>query len=84
MFRFIEKVLILILILTENSLKCISLKNQECKIRKVIIDNDCMSFLYKIKVDKCVGSCNNKDNPYLKVCTPDVVEHISVKVFDLI
>ena len=35
MFRFIKKVLILVLIYTVNSLKCISLKNQECKTREV-------------------------------------------------
>ena len=65
-------------------LKCISLKNQECKVRKVIIDNGYMTFPYKIKVDKCVGICNDEDNPYYKVCLPDVVKNISVKSFDLI
>ena len=50
MFRFIKKVVILVLVSTANSLKCISLKNQECKVRKVIIDNDCMTLPYKIKV----------------------------------
>ena len=84
MFRFIKKVLILVLILTLISLKCISLKYQECKVRKVINGNDCMTFPYKIKVDNCVGSCNDKDNPYFKFCTPDIVKNISVKVFDLI
>ena len=60
------------------------LKNQECKVRNVIIDNDYMTFPYKIKVDKCVGSCNDKENPYFKVCLLDVVKNISVKNFDLI
>ena len=67
------------LISTANCLKCISLKNQECKVRKVIIDNDYMTFLYKINVNRCVGSFNDKDNPYFKVCTPDIVKHISLK-----
>ena len=31
-----------------------------------------MSFPYKIKVDRCVGSCNDMDNPYLRVCLPDI------------
>ena len=26
-----------------------------------------MTFPYKSKVDKCIGSCNDKDNPYFKV-----------------
>ena len=34
---------------------CLLLKNQECEIRKVIVNSDCMTFPYKIKVDKCVG-----------------------------
>ena len=60
------------------------LKNQECKVRKVILDNDYMTFPYKIKVHKCIGSCNDKDNPYFKVCSPDSIKNISVKSFDLI
>ena len=43
-----------------------------------------MVYPYKIKVDRCIGSCNNITNPYSKVCIPDVVKNISVKVFDLI
>ena len=60
------------------------LKNQECSARKVIVDNDYMTFPYKIKVDKCIGSCNDKDNPYFKGCLPDSAKNISVKSFDLL
>ena len=67
-----------------TSKNCLLLKNQECKVRKVIVDNDYMTFLYKIKVDKCVGSCNDVENPYFEVCLPDVVKNINVKSFDLI
>ena len=60
------------------------LKDQKCDVKKVIVDNDYMVYPYKIKVDRCIGSCNNITNPYSKVCIPDVVKNISVKVFDLI
>ena len=63
---------------------CLLLKDQQCSVRTVIIDNDYMTFPYKIKVDKCVGSCSDGDNPYFKVCLTDSVKNISVKVFDLI
>ena len=63
---------------------CLLLKYQKCAARRVIIDNDYMTFPYNIKVDKCVGSCNDAENPYYKVCLPDVVKNISVKSFDLI
>ena len=84
MFRFIKRLLILVLTSTANSLKWISLKNQECGVKKVIIDNDYMTFTYKIKVDKCVGSCNDVETPYFKICLYGIVENISVEVFDLI
>ena len=43
-----------------------------------------MAFPYKIKVDRCVGSCYDVENPYFKVCMSDVVKNISVKSLDLI
>ena len=33
---------------------------------------------------KCSGSCNNINNPYAKLCIPDIVKKINVKVFNLI
>ena len=90
MFNFIKNLLILVLIsaaslfvLTDTSKKCMSLKNQECDVRKVIVDNKYMAFPYKINVNKCVGSCNNITNPHAKVCIPDVVKNVTVKMFDL-
>ena len=67
-----------------SSKNCVILKNEECAVKKVIIDNDYITFPYKIGVTTCVGSCNDKDNPYFKVCLPDSVKNVSVKVFDRI
>ena len=52
MLRSKKKVLMLVLVSTANSLKCISLKKQECKVRQVIVDNKYMVFPYKIEVSK--------------------------------
>ena len=35
-------------------------------------------------VDKCVGSFNDKENLYFKVCLPDSIKNITVKSFDLL
>ena len=43
-----------------------------------------MTYPYKIGVDRCIGSCNDKDNTYFKVCLPDSIKNISVKSFDLL
>ena len=66
--------------------KCISMNNQECKIRLEIINinsNEPLFYPYSIKVNKCSGSCNNINNPYSKLCVPDVVQNMNVKVFNL-
>ena len=84
MFSFIKKVIILTISLPLTWSYCLLLKSQECKARKAIIDNDYMTYPYKIKVDKCSGSCNDKDNLYYKICLPDSIKNISVKSLDLI
>ena len=75
--------MILVLISTANSLKCISLKKQECKGREVVVKSEHMTFPYDIKVNRCSGNCNNITNPYAKVCVPDIIKNVTVKMFDL-
>ena len=66
-----------------NSTKCVSLKNQDYKVREVITDNKYMAFPYNNKVNRFNGSCNKSTNLYARVCAPDIVENITVKMFDL-
>ena len=35
-------------------------------------------------VHKCSGSCNNINDPYSRLCVPDVFKNMNVKVFNLI
>ena len=69
-----------------NSLECISMNNQECKARPKIIDlsnNEPVFYPYSIKLNKCRGSCSNINDPYAKLCVPDIIKNINVKVFNL-
>ena len=62
------------------------MKNQECKIKTKITNinnNEHWFYPYNIEVNKCSGSCNNINDPYSKLCVPDVVKNINVKVFNL-
>ena len=74
-------------VLNVTLLKRVSVNNQECKIRTEIIDinnNEPLLFYpYSIEVNKCSGSCNNINDPYSKLCVPDVVKNINVKVVNL-
>ena len=67
-------------------LNCISMNNQECKIRPQIVNlngDDPMFFPFSIKISKFSGSCNNINNPQAKLCVSDVVKNLNVKVFNL-
>ena len=73
-----------------NSLECVSMNNQECKIRTEIINlntNEPMFYPYSIKRNRCKGSCNTINNPYAKICVPDQIKNANVfkntKVFNL-
>ena len=89
MFELINKVFVVAMtcfsfnVLSVNSLECISMKNQQCKVREVIINNDYMLCPFSIKVNRCNENCNNISNPYSRVCVPNVVKNITAKVFDL-
>ena len=83
-FRFVKKCFFIGL--TANSLNCISMKNQECKTRSQVVNVISSSPIYypfSIKISKCSGSCNNINNPYAKICVPDVIKNFNVKVFNL-
>ena len=70
-----------------NSLSCISINNQECKTRPQIVsvnEADPVFFPFSIKISKCSGSCNSIKNPCGKLCVPDVVKNLNVKLFNLV
>ena len=58
-----------------NSLKCISLNNQVCKVRPQIVnvnsEDRVFFFPFSIKTSKCSGSCNNFNDPYPKLQRTD-------------
>ena len=91
MFKFIKKCFFTAVMFSCNvlnviPLKCVLINNQECRIRPEIINvnsNESSLYLYSIEINKCSGSCNNINDPYAKLCVPDVVKNITVKVFNL-
>ena len=67
-----------------NALECVSMNNQECKVRPEIINinsNEPSFYPYSVQISKCSGSCNNINDPYAKLCVSDVVKNMNVKVF---
>ena len=91
MCKFIKQIFILTMIFfgglsSLNSLECVSINNQECKIRPGIVNvnsNDPLFYPFSIKTRKSSGICNNINDPYTKLWVPDVVKNLDVKVFNL-
>ena len=81
MFVFIKKVfyiesLFLSSLVGTTPLNFISMKNQECKVRPEIINvdrNEPAFYPFSIKTSKCSGSCNNSNDPYVKINVPNVM-----------
>ena len=65
--------------LNATQLKCVSMTNQECKVRPKIVNaniNENVLYLFSIKTSKFSGSCDNINYPYAKMCVRYVVEKV--------
>ena len=63
------------------------MSNQECKVRPAIMNiniNERLFYPYSILVSKCSGSCNNINNSQAKLCVPDVIKDMNIKVLNII
>ena len=68
-----------------KSLECMSVVNQKRMSRPKIINinaNEPIFYPYSIKVNKC-SNCNNINDPFAKLCVPDITKNINVTVFNL-
>ena len=96
MFRFVKKVFLIGLTVLSgfrnaNSLdaiplSCISMNNQEYKTRPQVINVngiELVFFTFSTETSKCSGKCNNINYPYAKMCVPDIIKNLNVKVINL-
>ena len=69
-----------------NSLICISMNNQECKLRPQVLNvngDEPVFFPFSTETSKFNGSCNNINYLFVKICVPDVVKNLNATVFNL-
>ena len=72
-----------------NALECLSVINQECKPRSKILDvnegvDEALFYPYNVQVNKCSGSCNTLDDPMARICVPDIIKNVNIKVYNLL
>ena len=59
------------------------MSNQESRVRQNIfnVNNDEPQYYsFSIKTSKCNGSCININDPYARLCVPDAVKNMNIKV----
>ena len=61
------------------------MNNQAGKVRAEIVNvngNEPVFYPFSINTSKYSDSCNNINDPYAKICLPDAVKDLNVKVFN--
>ena len=76
-------------IIKTKALECMSVVNQKCMPRPKILDvnegvGKALFYPYNAQVNKCSGSCNTLDNPIEKLCVPNVIKGLNMKVYNFL
>ena len=68
-----------------------SLSNQKCMIQPFLINlhhnkysKEFHYYPFAVKLDRCVGSCNNLNDLSNKVCVPNKTEDLNLSMFNMI
>ena len=94
MFGIIKKMIVVLLSSIVNASshrKCTSLSNQKCEIQPTLINlhpdeysKELHYYPFAVKLDKCVGSCNNLNDLSSKVFVPSKTEDLNLSVVNMI
>ena len=70
-----------------KTLECVSVINEKRMSRPKIVNlnaDEPVFYPLSIKVNKYGGDCNNINDPMAKLCVPDTVRDLNIKVFNLL
>ena len=76
-------------IIKTRVLECVSIINRKCMPRPKILDvnedvGEALFYPYKLLVSKCSNSCNTINNPMSKLCVPNIIKGINMKVYNFL
>ena len=76
-------------IIKTRALGCVSVVNQKCMPRPKILDvnegiGEALFYPYNMLLNKCSGSCDTLDNPMAKLCIPNIIKRINMKVYNFL
>ena len=76
-------------ILKVKTLECLSVTNQKCIPRPKILDvnegvGEALFYPYNVLVNKYSESCDMLDDPMAKLCVPNFVKNVNMKVYNFL
>ena len=74
-------------IIKTKALEYVSVVNRKCTPRPKILDvnegvGEALFFAYNVLKNKCSGSCNTLDDPMARLCVPNIIKRVSMKVYN--
>ena len=76
-------------IIKTKALECVSVVNQRCMPKPKILDvnegvDEALFYPYNVLVNKCSESCDMLDSPMAKLCLPNIIKRINMKVYNFL
>ena len=76
-------------IIKTKALECVSVTNEECMSRPKILDvnegvGEALFYPYNVLVNKCSGSCDMLDDPMARLCVPNIIKNVNMKVYNFL
>ena len=76
-------------IIKTRALEFVSVINRKCMPRPKILDvnegvGEALFYPYNVLVNKCSGSYNTLENPMAKLCFPNIIKEINMKVYNFL
>ena len=76
-------------VLKVNALECVSVINQKCMPRPKILDvnegvGEALFYPCNVLVNKCSGSCNTLDDPMARICVPNIIKNVNIKIYNFL
>ena len=76
-------------VLKVNALECLSVINRERMPRPKIIDvnegiGEALFYPYNLLANKCCGSCNTLEDPMARICVPNIIKNVNIKVYNFL
>ena len=76
-------------IIKTRALECVSVINRKCMPRPKILDvnegaGEALFYPYNVLVNKCSGSCDTINDPMARLCVPNIIKRINMKVYNFL